>query len=201
MWVFDTLLESFDGRRHVRSGRIEVNTQYSPQRNPVLVTLKVIASLLLLAGGAYGLLQIEQLPKSGLSRFAIVAGVELIYVAIAFFIVPRPNDDDVGFLGGLINDPFRYSDNYNRSLRSWYLLLGPGRFISASLLDFAALLGVMKPDAEEEAISSQASGDAQAAVSGSSVTSAVRTDLELPADQAQTPEVANVQLAYRGDFD
>jgi hypothetical protein len=41
-------------------------------------------------------------------------------------------------MGGLVNHPFRYSDNINRFLLLLRVALAPGRWIVAALLDLAS---------------------------------------------------------------
>jgi hypothetical protein len=52
----------------------------------------------------------------------------LTYVGIAFFVRPEPNPDNMGFLGGMCNDPTRYTDNISRGLWNAHCLLDPDRF-------------------------------------------------------------------------
>ena len=65
-------------------------------------------------------------PRCSGSRVLIrsrTAGGMLIYTGIAFFFRPEPNTDNLGWGGGLGNDPFQTSDNVNRFL--WKALPGP----------------------------------------------------------------------------
>lgn len=65
---------------------------------------------------------------------------EVIYLVLGFFIQPQPNIDNMGWFGGLINNPFRITDNFNRFIFFLKLLLLPGRFMSQSILNFLGLL-------------------------------------------------------------
>src|SRR6478672_2925017 len=38
------------------------------------------------------------------------------YLAAAFFLTPEPDTRNLGWFGGLMNNPFRFSDNLNRYL-------------------------------------------------------------------------------------
>ncbi|UUO05234.1 hypothetical protein M4951_17850 [Blastopirellula sp. J2-11] len=200
MWIFDTFYGLSLPSSGSGYGAIEVNTKYVPQRSIAVVTFKMIVSLAMLGGAGYWLFRQPYLPDSLVSRLAIIAGVELIYVGIAFFIVPRPNNNDVGYLGGLVNNPFRYSDNYNRSLRTWSILLGPGRFVSTSLLDFGALLGVIQEDPTEEMQFANEMGLENGEFAGSSLSSVTCTDIEVPSEQA-SPAKPAIGAVNRGDFD
>lgn len=209
MWIFDTVAScsSYSSRNYGECGSIEVNTRYVPQRHASVVAFKTLTSLAMMGGFAYWMFTWSFLPQHVLPRLAVIVGVEMIYVALSFFIVPRPNYDDMGYFGGLINNPWRYSDNYNRSLRDWNVLLGPGRFISSTMLDCAAMLGVMKPDpteemryAEEMGLDPEELGLDPAAYGGSSLSSATCTDLDVMR-QEEPPSAATPLRTNRGDFD
>lgn len=58
-----------------------------------------------------------------------------IYCVLAYFLRPRPNHDNLGIAGGLVDHPFRYSDNINRQLVSLVVVLWPGRYLAESLVD------------------------------------------------------------------
>ncbi|HOX91741.1 MAG TPA: hypothetical protein PLC54_02380 [Spirochaetales bacterium] len=49
--------------------------------------------------------------------------------------MPRPNTKDLGMLGGLMDHPFKYTDDQNRDLLFLKIILWPGRFMSRSILD------------------------------------------------------------------
>ncbi|MGZ3950463.1 MAG: hypothetical protein ACXVBZ_03665 [Flavisolibacter sp.] len=53
----------------------------------------------------------------------------IFYLLLAYFLTPRPDTSNVGFAGGLVNDPFRISDDANRLAVFFYLFLLPGKLI------------------------------------------------------------------------
>ena len=59
-----------------------------------------------------------------------------VYLMIAFFLRPRPNLDNVGWLGGLVDHPFRFSDDLNRGLGCLFVVLLPGRYVAESIVQF-----------------------------------------------------------------
>jgi hypothetical protein len=77
---------------------------------------------------------------------AAVAGVMMLYTGIAFFFRPEANTDNMGWVGGGMNDPAQYSDNINRFLWNLHMALGPGRFTAETLLDTCVLLGLAHRD-------------------------------------------------------
>ncbi|MDX1948127.1 MAG: hypothetical protein SFU86_22245 [Pirellulaceae bacterium] len=126
-----------------KHGTVEINTEYVTRRKPAwLVLLKLLAVAAMVAVG-YAialptLLKVLPLWQS----IALVAGVMLIYIGLAFFFRPEPNTDNMGWFAGMGNDPTQYSDNINRSLWNLSCVLGPGRFVSESLLDACVLVGL-----------------------------------------------------------
>jgi hypothetical protein len=64
----------------------------------------------------------------------------LAYWCIAYFITPRPNTRNVGWAGGLIDHPFRISDDWNRLLIFFYVLLLPGKLMLFALHTFYQLV-------------------------------------------------------------
>jgi len=125
-------------------GNIDINTEHVAQRSEWVVFFKLIAATLMSAGLFW--LPFHFLPLTGWQSVVIAAGIALLYVGISFFLVPHANTDNLGWLGGMIDDPFHISDDWNRSLMFWNAALGPGRFIAGTMLDVACLLGVTKSD-------------------------------------------------------
>ncbi|MBA2117920.1 hypothetical protein [Bremerella alba] len=125
-------------------GNIEVNTKHVAQQSKWVVFFKLIAASLMTAG-LFGVpLYFLPLPvwQSGL----VSAGFAMIYIGMAFLFIPHANTDNMGWLGGMVDDPFHISDDWNRALMFYHAVLGPGRFIAGTMLDVACLLGVAKSD-------------------------------------------------------
>lgn len=72
----------------------------------------------------------------------IVIGLPLFvgYCALAYFLRVRPNHDEVGAFGGVVDNPLRVSDGANRGLVQLALALAIGRYISCGLVDGFYLL-------------------------------------------------------------
>ena len=58
-----------------------------------------------------------------------------VYSVISFIIVPKPDYDDIGIAGGLIDNPFSLSDDINRFLIFLKILFLPGRIIAFAVVD------------------------------------------------------------------
>lgn len=81
-----------------------------------------------------------------------VFAVLLFYSCVAYFVHPEPDHSNMGWLGGLMDHPFRYSDDVNRFLLALSIVLAPGRFWSESLVDLVRLVrhAKHKPPARSE---------------------------------------------------
>jgi hypothetical protein len=64
-----------------------------------------------------------------------VAGALVAYIVIATILRPKPDMKNMGFAGGLIDNPFRYSDDLNRGLMWLAILFWPGRFLGNGVVD------------------------------------------------------------------
>jgi len=63
-----------------------------------------------------------------------------VYCTSAYFLRVRPNHDELGAAGGIVDHPFRWSDGTNRFLVQLVVVLALGRFISVGLVDGVRLL-------------------------------------------------------------
>jgi hypothetical protein len=75
-------------------------------------------------------------PLVGIAAF----GGLLVYVVLSTVFTPRPDLTNIGWAGGLIDNPFRYSDDWNRALLGLLILTGPGRFLGSGVVDMYHLL-------------------------------------------------------------
>jgi len=132
-----------------KAGSVRLNTFYATRKkSPWLVAVKVLGMFVMFAVG-YGLL-LPIIPLPLWKSMVLSSGLMLVYVGIAFFVRPEPNGENMGFAGGIFNDPTQYSDNMNRALWKAHCMLGPGRFISETVLDCCTLLGLTAERTEEE---------------------------------------------------
>jgi hypothetical protein len=134
-----------------KTGTVAINTEYHTGKKPLwLLGLKMLGVAAMVAVGAAiavpTLLEFEFLLWQAI---AITAGAMFVYTGISFFFRPEPNTDNLGWGGGMANDPFQSSDNVNRFLWKLHCVLGPGRFTAETFLDTCALLGLAKGDEVE----------------------------------------------------
>ncbi len=62
-----------------------------------------------------------------------------IYAAAGYSLKLSPNYDNMGWAGGLFDNPFRYSDDVNRTLLFFKIALVPGRLLGIGFVDFMRL--------------------------------------------------------------
>ncbi len=70
---------------------------------------------------------------------ALTLGLVAAYLVISYFARPEPDTSNLGWFGGWMDNPFRFSDDVNRTLLFLKIVLLPGRFVSESVVDFVCL--------------------------------------------------------------
>jgi hypothetical protein len=140
-----TEMQGQSGLLH-KSGTVEINSEYVTRKKPVwLVLLKLAGVAAMVAvGAAIGVPTLLEFEFPLWQAIAITVGGMMVYMGVAFFLRPEANTDNLGWGGGLANDPFQSSDNVNRFLWKLHCALGPGRFTAETLLDLCVLIGVAR---------------------------------------------------------
>jgi len=135
-----------------QTGSVELNTNYCTRRKPLwLIALKFLGTAAMIAvGAAIAVPTLLEFQVPLWEAVGYTAAGMLVYTLIAFFFRPEPNTDNMGWGGGLGNDPFQSSDNVNRFLWRLHCVLGPGRFTAETFLDALVFIGLLRGDAEEE---------------------------------------------------
>ena len=122
-------------------GTIEIQGEYVARLKPAWLVVGKLATVLFVVGFAYAL-AITKIDYPAWKTSAIFFGVVLAYCGIAFLVRPNPNYMNMGWGGGMVNDPTQYSDNINRGLRDLECLLQPGQLAVESFLDLFILCGM-----------------------------------------------------------
>ena len=65
----------------------------------------------------------------------IKMGFLTLYLLIGYFFDIRPDYDNVGILGGIIDHPFRYTDDLNRFLIFLKIIFYPGYIMALSFVE------------------------------------------------------------------
>jgi hypothetical protein len=125
-------------------GTVELNLDHVAERKPLwLVMLKLVALAAMIALGLALVMPLIPLPSR--QATAVASFVLFVYCVVAHYVRPQPNTDNLGWFGGLMNDPLQFNDNLNRLLFKLHCFLGPGRFASAAVID-ALVAGRLLPE-------------------------------------------------------
>ena len=116
------------------SGSVKLGGGNRPDRSRVAVIALFVISLVLLAG-----VYVLVVERAGIST-PVALGITVGYLLLGYFVHPKPDTSNIGWLGGLMDHPFRYSDDINRFLLFLMVFLLPGRFLAESLVDFCVLV-------------------------------------------------------------
>ena len=70
-----------------------------------------------------------------MERMYYLLGIFALYLIISYIFDVKPNYDNVGIWGGMIDHPFRYTDDYNRFLIFLKVVFYPGYLMAASWIE------------------------------------------------------------------
>jgi hypothetical protein len=138
------------------AGSIEIHTDGVNTKKPAwLVATKMLALVAMFIAGFA--MVMPSIPLPFLPAATLTGGALLVYVGLAYFVRPEPNTDNMGWLGGTMDDRYQYNDDINRILWSLHCALGPGRFVSQTIVDFCTLCGMIAETPPAD-LSDQSSG-------------------------------------------
>ncbi len=101
-----------------------------------MLIVKSILSIAIVAVLYYLIFGISFHLKEALLFVAVVT----VYSAISYLISPKPDYSNMGWLCGAIDNPFKISDDINRTIFWVMILLVPGRLISTTVLSWIDLI-------------------------------------------------------------
>lgn len=127
MGIFEYL---FERKNPGNVGDIKRNKPPMEQVGIVWIIIKLIISIILI----YGAFHIIVLQNFSLARTLVFILIFIGYCLISYNFVPRPDTSNMGLLGGLIDHPFKFTDDFNRSLLALFIVMYPGRFIATSIV-------------------------------------------------------------------
>lgn len=113
-------------------GTFEVQAPDAVPRRPALTVTHGLVGLGLIGGGVWLAFQAR-------NPLVVLGGV-VVYLLFSYYIHPRPNRENLGWAGGLIDHPLRWSDDQNRMLLFLQLALFPGRFATTGVRDLLRLV-------------------------------------------------------------
>lgn len=135
MSLFEWLFES---QNSGPTGSIEEHTERSSKQPPILVIIYFLLALAALGIPFY----LADFPTNWQQKWGLYLSIwmgEIIYLILGFFVNARPNTSNVGWFGGLVDNPFRISDDFNRFLAVLKIILLPGRLIGLAIMNFIGL--------------------------------------------------------------
>jgi len=131
MGIFEWFGESFNPGS-IGGVSFSENYEVENKSSNGMVLFKFILSLVVVGVGYY--LIFTKLWSFSMANFFKTNLLVCIYLAIALLITPRPDYSNLGLLGGILDHPFRYSDDINRFILFFVILLYPGKFIVRSIV-------------------------------------------------------------------
>jgi hypothetical protein len=123
MSIFEYL---FERKNPGNVGSIEKNELPIKKVSTPILLLKLFISIIMV----YGLFYVTVRQNFNFINMMIFIIILFSYCLASYKFIPKPDTSNVGLLGGMIDHPFRYSDDLNRILIVFLILMYPGRFIT-----------------------------------------------------------------------
>lgn len=121
----------FERRNPGKVGDIQRNYQLIEPASIVVTIIKLIISIAMI----YGIFYITVMQSFNLINLLIFALVLTGYCIVSYIYIPRPDTSNMGLFGGLIDHPFKFTDDINRGLFGLYIAMYPGRFIATTMVE------------------------------------------------------------------
>jgi len=133
-----SLFEWFCERKNLGSlGTVETGNRRLPSRSNGVITFRFIIAFVLISFFYYSLY--SSASSLTIETFAIPSILLVIYCLLGYFIRPKPDTSNMGWAGGLVNDPFKITDNWNRQLMVFKIILMPAAFMVGYFIQFTQL--------------------------------------------------------------
>lgn len=133
MGLFEIIGERYNPGTY---GNITSSNSSETNFNKTTLIIRTIASLGIIVG-LYILFYGWTFSSKQIFIYLIIIS---LYSLVGYFIVPKPDYNNMGLFGGFIDHPFRYSDDFNRSLFFVMIFLFPGKFISKTVVGWLKLI-------------------------------------------------------------
>jgi len=126
----------------IRPGKIGTidTTKGEKEKRIGILIVKTILSISIVAVLYYLIFGISVHLKELLLFVAVMA----VYSIIGYFISPKPDYSNIGWFGGVFDNPFKISDDINRMLIFIMIILMPGRLISTTVVSWIDLSKINK---------------------------------------------------------
>lgn len=116
-------------------GTVDI-TKRKNEKRIVMLIVKTILSIAIVTFLYYLIFGFSFQLKGVLLYVAVMA----VYSIAGYLILPKPDYSNVGWLGGVFDNPFKISDDFNRMLVFVMVILMPGRLISTTVLSWIEIL-------------------------------------------------------------
>ncbi len=93
-----------------------------------------------IVGGLYYLIFHFFEAEASLNNVGAFVTVLAVYAVLGWFIRPQVDRDNLGMFGTMIDRPFDYSDDWERTKLNWAILLYPGRLMASAVVGLVRLL-------------------------------------------------------------
>jgi hypothetical protein len=113
-----------------RIGSLAIRAAGPSAGPPAAVVAQGVVGLILVAAGAV----LIGSDATDVESVAVPALGLIVYLFVAYWLDVEPDMENIGFFHGLVNHPFRMSDNINRTMAFVKVALMPGRFVARSLV-------------------------------------------------------------------
>ncbi|MHB8131346.1 MAG: hypothetical protein ACYDEX_20385 [Mobilitalea sp.] len=115
-------------------GTIDITKRKKEKRIGILI-VKTILSIVIVTVLYYLIFGIS----FHIKEFLLFVFVMAVYSVAAYFVLPKPDYSNVGWFGGVFDNPFKISDDLNRMMVFIMVILMPGRLISITVLSWIDL--------------------------------------------------------------
>jgi hypothetical protein len=120
------------------TGLLHYGARARPARSRGVILVRLVLAAAALTG--WLAFVIVTLAEKRFEPAAWWVGGTLAYLLAGYHIHPEPDRENLGWWGGVIDHPLRWSDDVNRLLLLASIVLWPGRFVSESLRQSLSLL-------------------------------------------------------------
>ena len=117
-------------------GTVNFEKPADVQTNVWALGMKTVASVAMIGGIYYLAIQAGM----GLKQGVILAIVLAVYSFLGSTLRIEVADDNMGWAGGLFDNPFRYSDDINRFMLFLKIMLMPGYLLGSTFLNWYRII-------------------------------------------------------------
>ncbi|PCJ58161.1 MAG: hypothetical protein COA79_14170 [Planctomycetota bacterium] len=119
----------------------ERNSQQKGSKTNIEVVLQFIFVAMFLG---FIFIIINKYTDVSLGTLGLILVGLFVYCLAGYFIKPKPDTSDMGYAGGLIDNPFSFSDDVNRGLLTLKIILIPGVFFAITFIQMTQILLALK---------------------------------------------------------